>query len=237
VLIHITPKSSNEKTGPIPVTTSSGTTCPKVCPLNTANAGGCYAESGPLALHWRKVTDGSRGDSYPVFLDKIGKLPDGQLWRHNQAGDLYGDGDAINAKALSALVTANSGKRGFTYTHKPVLGRDKIATVNRKAVKLANAGGFTVNLSANDLSDADALSSLDIGPVVTILPIDSPEKLETPGGRRVVVCPAQTRENVTCATCKLCAVADRSVIIGFRAHGTSQKKAQRVFYMRQERAA
>lgn len=234
MLTHITPKSSNEKTGQIPVTTTSGKSCPNSCPLNNANSGGCYAESGPLALHWRKVTEGARGDEYPVFLDKIAKMPDGQLWRHNQAGDLYGDGDKINAGALSALVDANKRKRGFTYTHKPVVGDGKTATDNRRAVKSANAGGFTVNLSANNLADADELSALKIGPVVTILPIDSEENLITPGGRRVVVCPAQTRDGITCATCKLCAVVDRSIIVGFRSHGTSQKKAQRVFFMRAE---
>jgi len=46
------------------------------------------------------------------------------------------------------------------------------------------------------------------------------------------VCPAQTREDVTCASCGLCAIPDRRVIIGFRAHGTRARvadaKARRV---------
>jgi hypothetical protein len=42
----------------------------------------------------------------------------------------------------------------------------------------------------------------------------------TPEGRTIIVCPAQTREDITCATCGLCARADRRVIIGFRAHGS-----------------
>jgi polyferredoxin len=50
--------------------------------------------------------------------------------------------------------------------------------------------------------------------------MDTPEKTETPEGRTIIVCPAQTREDITCATCGLCARADRRVIIGFRAHGS-----------------
>ena len=50
--VHTTIKSANRKVGPIPVTTTSATTCPDVCPFNNANEGGCYANGGPLAMHW-----------------------------------------------------------------------------------------------------------------------------------------------------------------------------------------
>ena len=50
------------------------------------------------------------------------------------------------------------------------------------------------------------------------LPI-APAKLETPAGHTVIACPAETRENVTCASCRLCADPNRKVVIGFRAHG------------------
>ena len=64
-LTHLTTKSSNKKVGPIPVSTSSHLNCPQTCPyLNN----GCYADGGPLALHWRKVTEGERGDTWDEFL-------------------------------------------------------------------------------------------------------------------------------------------------------------------------
>jgi hypothetical protein len=101
---------------------------------------------------------------------------------------------------------------------------------------MATQWGFTVNLSADDAGDADALAELNAGPVVAIVPIDTPEKSFTPAGRVIVVCPAQTRDNVTCATCGLCARADRAVIVGFRAHGTRARvtdaKARRVIQFR-----
>ena len=94
----------------------------------------------------------------------------------------------------------------------------------------ANAGGFTVNLSANTLAHADELAALAIGPVAVVLDATEGERADavTPAGRKVVTCPATYRDNVTCASCKLCAVADRKVIVGFPAHGFRAKKARAV---------
>lgn len=220
--VHLTLVSSNAKTGPIPVTTSSMATCPDSCQLK---GNGCYAASGPLALHWRSVTAGERGMDWSEFTDEVTRFRKGQLWRHNQAGDLPGAGDMIDRKALKQLVKANKGKRGFTYTHKPT----SIAS-NADAIAHANANGFAVNLSADNLSDADYLYSLGIGPVVTIVPEDHPTRSTTPAGNAVVVCPAQTVDGITCATCGACAVIDRESIIAFRVHGSSKRKAANVFY-------
>tara|TARA_R110000868_G_scaffold236284_1_gene490296 strand:+ start:140 stop:712 length:573 start_codon:yes stop_codon:yes gene_type:complete len=183
---------------------------------------GCYAESGPLALHWRKVTAGERGLDWESFVATIASLPDDTLWRHNQAGDLPGTGASIDAGKLAKLVNANAGKRGFTYTHK------SMTADNRQAIREANKGGFTINLSANNLSHADELSDLDIGPVVVVMPRGATNTL-TPAGRKVVICPAETRDDVTCETCQLCARRDRNgIVIGFPAHGSGARKAEAV---------
>ena len=58
---HLTLRSANAKTGPIPVSTSSIQTCPPSCLLKEA---GCYANSGPLAIHWKAVNEGRRGTRY-----------------------------------------------------------------------------------------------------------------------------------------------------------------------------
>jgi hypothetical protein len=220
--VHLTISSRNAKTGPIPVSTTSAASCPNACPFNNANKGGCYAESGPLAMHWRKVTQGVRGDAFGTFLDKIARLPKGQLWRHNAAGDLMGKGDTLDVKALAALVKANRGRKGFTYTHKPL-----VSQAERDAIRDANASGFTVNLSGNDLAHADSLYDMDIGPVVVVLPKDTTQSVVTPKGRKVIVCPATVRDDVSCATCGICAKL-RKAIIGFPAHGTSVKKANAI---------
>jgi len=223
--IHLTLVSSNAKTGPIPVSTSSANTCPKACPFNSANAGGCYANGGPLAIHWRKVTQGLSGMAWDSFLKAIRKFPNGQLWRMNQAGDLPGNEDSLDIQALGDIVSANRGRNGFTYTHKPLHKESE-----RQAVKQANANGFTVNLSGNDLGHADSLYDMSIGPVVVVLPdsVSGPTDITTPMGRPVKVCPATYRDDVTCASCGICAVATRKAIIGFPAHGNGKRKASSI---------
>lgn len=218
--VHLTLVSRNVKTGPIPVSTTTAETCPDNCPFK---AKGCYAKGGPLAIHWRKVTEGKSGMNWDDFCRAIDGLPKGQLWRHNQAGDLPGENDNLDTIALGQLVQANKGKRGFTYTHKPLDTQNE-----RLAVKRANAQGFTINLSANNPAHADILSDLDLGPVVTVLPQDQTENSTTPAGRKVVVCPATIRDNISCATCGLCQKVNRDCIVGFPAHGNGRKVASAI---------
>jgi hypothetical protein len=227
MLTHLVLKSRNAKVGPIPVSTTSAATCPDACPLKAA---GCYADGGPLAMHWRAVTEGKRGVEWPAFVASIAALPEGQLWRHNQAGDLPGQGDAIDIIAMGALIDANIGKRGFTYTHKPVADGYRRAHGNRAMIAAANMHGFTVNLSANNLAHADTLAALDIGPVVVVQDATEGERHDTvtPEGRAVKTCPATYRDDVTCATCQLCQRRDRKVIVGFPAHGIRKKAAATV---------
>jgi len=217
--IHLTLASRNAKTGPIPVTTTSRDTCSRACPFF---GNGCYAESGPLRLFWDKVTSGAAGAYWSEVMGQIKRLPRGPMGRHNQAGDLPGDGDNIDAVAMRELIAANTGKRGFTFTHKP------LNRANRVLVKEANDKGFTVNLSANDLVHADTLAALDIGPVVVVLPEHQTRPTRTPSGRVVAICPATLAEHVTCQSCGLCALRDRAAIIGFPAHGNGKKKASAV---------
>ncbi len=218
--IHFIRQSANSKTGPIPVTYSQRETCPPSCPHYRAD---CYAEDYYTRLSWDKVA--ARGGSLGQLCESVAALPPGQIWRHNVAGDLPGTGETVDAAALGEIVRANLGRRGFTYTHK------KSADGLHWAAH-ATAWGFTVNLSADDAGDADALAEADAGPVCCIVPSDTPEKSYTPAGRTIIVCPAQSRDNVTCETCGLCARADRGVIVGFRAHGTRARvadaKARRV---------
>jgi len=212
--VHLTLKSSNAKTGPIPVSTTSANTCPDKCPLKSK---GCYAKSGPLALHWAKVTAGDRGESWKAFLQAITHLPAGTFWRHNQAGDLPGNNNRIDGLMLSELVKANSGKRGFTYTHKPIHEKG-----NLPAIRKANRSGFTINLSGNSLAHADQLMKTGL-PVVTLLPArdTSVKNQKSPAGNLVVTCPATRIGGMSCDKCRLCSKADRGFIIGFPAHGTA----------------
>ena len=209
--VHLTLKSANVKTGPIPVSTTERDSCPTNCAMRAE----CYADSGPLALHWRAVSAGTRGTTWGQFTQSIAALPQGQLWRHNQAGDLPQANGTVDAVKLGQLVAANQGKRGFTYSHH----RDSASLA---WIKQANAWGFTVNLSANDLADADALADTECGPVVVVVPSTTTKNTVTPKGRAVVICPATQRDDVSCATCQLCQ-RQRAAIVAFPAHGARHR--------------
>lgn len=229
----ITAKSKNAKVGPLMVTTSPKQSCPSTCPMK---GNGCYADCGPLAGLWRGLTATDAGDTFangkgkvtvqglPELLAAIEALKDGAAWRHNQAGDLEHTEGTIDLAWLRDITAANTGKRGWTYTHHDVERNQ----YNRNAVRTANALGFTVNLSANSLAHADKLADLDCGPVVTILPADQLTNTETPAGRKVVVCPAVTRDDVNCASCLLCQKAKHTSIVGFPAHGASKRKVSAI---------
>ncbi|WP_354414712.1 DUF7227 family protein [Variovorax atrisoli] len=217
---HFTRFSRNRKTGPIPVTTTSANSCPPNCGLRR---NGCYAESGPLAIHWRAVSQGVRGATFEELLQEIGTLRRHVLWRHNQAGDLTPSAPGvIDAELLIQLASANRGRRGFTYTHYPPTSE------NRVAIQQANDLGFTVNLSAQTLAQADAYADIGVAPVVVILPTGTNRPVRTPAGRHVVVCPASLG-STDCSSCEICQQRDRVAIVGFPAHGVRAKQAQAVF--------
>src|SRR5438132_793286 len=80
-------------------------------------------------------------------------LAPGEPWRHNQAGDLIADRNGnIDSTKLRLLAWANRGKLGITYTHHDVLNNAH----NRQVIQEAIADGFTVNLSADTIEEADA---------------------------------------------------------------------------------
>jgi hypothetical protein len=214
--VRLTILSHNKKTGPIPVSITESGSCPTSCLFNGA---GCYAEYNHTRMHWNEVP--KVGMEWEDFCSAIARLPRQQLWRHNEAGDLPGVGDTIDGPKLARLVSANRGRRGFTFTHKPVL-RGRRAAVNRRAIAAANRNGFTVNLSADNLVLADKLANLGIAPVVVVLPRDTPDgAFRTPEGRQVVICPAE-RTDLQCNRCQLCQKAERKSIVGFRAHGNAR---------------
>ncbi len=251
--ILFTAISSNVKTGKIPVTTSSRHTCAPSCPLRGV---ACYAENAPLVYVWNNLTKaGPNTDfksgvanlhslSWDGLCASVSALPINQLWRHNQAGDLPHNNGVIDSDMVRALVAANIGKRGFTYTH-----HDMSIAANRDIIEHANDNGFAVNLSADNLAEVDTLADLAIAPVVSLVSIEYQRKEErnpkgkmefveslsdykermltlphtSPNGRVGKVCPATYLDDKTCANCKLCAVIDRNCFVMFPGHGARKK--------------
>jgi hypothetical protein len=214
---HLSPVSGNAKTGPIAVSTSSRATCSPTCPFL---GNGCYAETGPLLLHWRKVTEGIRGVSFPDFLGKLRSLEAGRLFRHNQAGDLPHTSGRISRTFIRKMVQSVAHLKAFTYTHHSLkLGE------NLQLLRYANRNGFTVNISTESESAADDAIASGLPAVMVADSAESRTTWHTKGGNVVLVCPAQRSDTKTCADCKLCHHRGRRVVIAFLAHGTGKRKA------------
>lgn len=224
--VSLTAVSGNRKVGKIPVSTTEAKSCPSACPLIGTD---CYAGSGPLKIHWMKVGNG-RGDNWSAFCKRVASFIAGQLWRHNQAGDLpkdttiSDDVDRLDAEKCRELSNASQHTRGWTYTHYDVLDSHNAAVVK----SMNSVPGLTVNLSADSPAEADELYNLGIGPVCVTLPTNTPNNgNKTPGGLPIVICPAQLRDEISCEQCKLCQVRDRKSIVGFKAHGIAAKRLSR----------
>src|SRR6266481_4970259 len=243
---HFIAVSQNAKTGPMPASIIERASCWPGCALYEK---GCYAETGALAMHWRRVSHGLAGGAWSEFCTKVAALRPGRLWRYAQAGDLPGYGAKIDGELLHELVAATAGKQVIAFTHKPVLGGDPVAVENRRLIATAINAGFTINLSADNPAHADGLAELGIAPVVTVLARayarravrhrfkrqrdqwaetiaewrDRTASLPryTPAGKRIAICPA-TYSDATCKTCGACARV-RDAVIGFPAHGALQK--------------
>ena len=213
----------NAKTGLL-TSTSSSDTCPDSCPMKGK---GCYARFGNLARVWGNVSDGIWETPLEDFLHRIRRLQKGSLWRFNQAGDLPGINLKIDNKILSKIVDANKGRKGFTYTHKP------LTKANLKYIRSANEKGFTINISTETLDQVDMLMEMKL-PIVVVLPKDTPKDgsiktIKTPKGNSVLICPQQRNpDKVNCANCGLCANSNRSYAIGFIAHGYGKNLANEI---------
>ena len=219
--VALTKVSSNVKTGPIPTSTTERASCPTTCPFYDK---GCYAASGPQAIHWRKTSKGERGTAWDTFCSAIRKLQRGQLWRHNVSGDLphNGLGD-IDAAKVGQLVDANRGRKGYTYTHHP------LSADNIQVLQDANSKGFTINASTEDVEVADKVMTEHNIPAVAVVKSEESRRFfTTSSGRKVIVCPATIHDNVTCATCGLCQQSDRQFVIAFPAHGNAKKTVNNI---------
>jgi hypothetical protein len=212
----LTLRSSNDKTGPIAVSTTARPSCAPTCPL--AGDEGCYADAGFFTrLHWDRVTAGLAGLPEDAFIAAVSRLKPGRLFRHNVAGDLWHDAGRINAKLLRRLADATRHLRAaWTYSH------HLRTPENVAAIRSAIRRGFVVNLSTESRAEAARLAKRGL-PVVCVVPPGTPAHF-TEGGVRFRQCPATFDGSPTqCVSCggglPLCARADRDFVLTFPAHG------------------
>lgn len=104
----------------------------------------------------------------------------------------------------------------WTYTH---FGPDVIGR--------PNPGETVINLSADTDQQAVELAKAGYPTVVTVTE-DRDARVDTVDGVRLVRCPAEYNDKVTCNNCgsgrPLCARGDRDYVVKFTAHGQAKKK-------------
>lgn len=218
---HLSKQTTNSKLGfGISASTSDIKTCPNSCPLKGKT---CYASMGPLAIHWKAVSDGKRGTDWTTFVNEVSTLPRGWKLRLFQAGDTptkVAGSEVIDAQAMKQLAKVVKARKlqTFGYTHK------KMGKSNVNLIKTLAKDGLVINASADSMKEVDEFRTKGIPTVVTV-PTGFKSGTVTPAGNKIIICPNQTKEGgITCSECMLCAKANRSVVIGFLSHGSRKKE-------------
>lgn len=239
--------SENAKTGDIMQSYSSKSSCPNRCPFKGS---GCYAEGIRTVKTWERADDesdkrfvSSQDDLTLALLGGVIehiKEPENELlFRHNIAGDLaVRDTNNFNTHEFldiaNAIIRANAvylggfGKvvKGFTYTHCELTEGDKYVINIMKNV-------ITVNVSTDSPKEALEAKARGFNVAMTsINPWEDIKLLKGSYGLTAVQCPAQTREGVTCKSCRLCA-KDREAIVVFGIHGAHKGKARKAIQIHQ----
>ena len=226
----LTIASSNKKTGPIAVSTTSRDNCADGCPLKGDD--GCYAESGYYTrLHWDQVTEGKRGVPPLEFITQVSKLPANEMFRHDIAGYLWKDPEnskLIYFPYLEKLAKASSHLyAAWTYTHHTLDGIT--GAMNKQAIFDVEQYKFIVNISTESLDVA--ASRQKEGFMVTVVQPEGGPTAFRHNDVSFVQCPATLpNSTITCQTCggrkgkPLCATI-RKVVVVFPAHGSRKKKA------------
>jgi hypothetical protein len=86
----------------------------------------------------------------------------------------------------------------------------------------ANAGGFTVNVSCETITQVDRARALGL-PAVLVAPAVG-KGYSTAGGHPLRNCPATQFAHINCANCGICARPDRETVIVFPPHGAGTKR-------------
>ena len=184
----------------------------------------CYAMTGPLALHWDKVSNGERGKGWRDHLADLATLPVFSPLRLNQRGDIPHRGGRISRRYLVALLDVIKRRKlqAWTYTH-----HDLAKGENAELLRRAFRSGLTINVSTETVEAADAAIAAGLPATITVPSTETRTTFRTPERNLVMVCPAQRRETDG-SQCMLCHKRGKRVVIAFTAHGTRKKKADQL---------
>ncbi len=208
----VTARSANVKTGPMPVTYRTEATCPSSCPFLGE---GCYAEARAFMI----ARQHGGTTTVDEVVHKLGdRRADARFIRDRVSGDVLTPDGRVDMPYIRALaeIGRRTGLRVFGYTH-------AWTSFTRRQVAETARRGYVMNASCETRGDVERAVLLGMPAVITN---DHVEDGEVIAGLRVVTCPAQTHEGITCSSCGLCARPQRRSVVRFLTHGPRVKKAR-----------
>lgn len=225
--VHVIAKSGNRKTGSIPVTYRPMTTCPTDCPfLPTGTIGGCYGTGrlfGMAAKHSGKIDVESA-----TWKVRLGKERGARYLRDRVVGDVVTPEGTLDREYIAGITQVALANKlvpfGYTHAWKQFTEQDMSFLLD---------SGYVMNASTETHEDAER--AIAAGMQAVIVDDDTPEG-SIVAGRRLVTCPAEVRDDVSCASCGLCAKPNRTVLIRFTTHGIARAKARRAVAAAKEAA-
>lgn len=206
--------------------------CPTTCKLRKDKT--CYAENGHVGMSVARIearsqgsgpNDAARDEANCIDAAfKRGPIPmdgarGGRDLRLHTSGDCRTCTAALTVGHAAERWKARGGGDVWTYTHA------------WKNVHRAVWGAAVSVLASLDRVE-DALKAREQGYApARIVAEHKSDKAYTEHGVKWIPCPAQTRENIGCADCRLCMHADRlhatGMGIAFAAHGARAGKLKR----------
>jgi hypothetical protein len=212
-------KSGNIKIGEVSATYASQETCPSSCPFQGS---GCYAESGPMAIHTKRLNTAAKGQSLQTLADNealaIRELSGVRPLRLHVVGDCTTDAGASTVSAAASEYRAKHGQSVWSYTH-------AWRNVSRQSWR-----DVSVLASCETIADTKDAMAKGFGAAIVVEYHDT-ASAKVVDGVRVIPCPQQTGKAANCLSCKLCMNADRlrdtGAVIAFATHGSGVKKANK----------
>jgi hypothetical protein len=216
-------QSKNIKTGLVSATYASiDATCPKSCPFMGE---GCYAQIGMVGIHTVRFNRKYNRARNPITPETVAREEAGLIKKATEEGKnllplrLHVAGDLRTNKAAQLIRTAvkNWNNPVWSYTH-------AWRNVDRKS------WGDTISVLASCETQEQAELAMKRGYAVAMVtgPHLSPKAYTAPNGIKIIPCPAQTHDNVTCVSCKLCwndkKLLDQRAVIGFEVHGVMKRR-------------
>ena len=218
-LAQVVQSSKNAKIGDVSTTLAATVSCVDC----TLRGNGCYAETGMVGIHVRRLNDKVRArKASPVRQAEHEARGIDALKARGQGLRIHTSGDCPTREAAEIVADAaqrfmqRGGGKAWTYTH-------AWRRMPRKAW-----GAVSVLASVETLKDARKAMRRGWA-VARVVPQFSGNKAWLEDGVRWIPCPAQTRDDVTCESCRLCWDDDKlraiNAGVAFEAHGSAKRKA------------